>query len=86
MYNLGPLDNLRRITQRLQREGNYWLSRVTRLVPSGRGRMPQRPDLDDFKGSPALLVAVGCIVLLCLCVAVVVAIAAVLVVMGQVGM
>jgi hypothetical protein len=85
MYNIGPLDSLRRLVQRLQREGSYWLSRVTRLLPTERSRVPQKPDLDDFKGSPVLLVAVGCVVLLCLCVGVVAAIAVVLVVMGQFG-
>ena len=85
MYNIEPLDALRRLTQRLQREGAYWISRVTRLVPGGRGRRPQAPDLDDFKGSPVLLVAVGCLVLLCLCMAVAVGITGVLVVMNQVG-
>jgi len=85
MYNIGPLDSLRRITQRLQREGSYWISRVTRLIPGARSRRPQGPDLDNFKGSPVILIAVGCIVLLCACVTVVVGITAVLIVMGQFG-
>ena len=85
MHNIEPLDSLRRITQRLQREGSYWINRVTRLVPGSRRRRPQRMDLVDFKGSPVLLVAVGCVVLLCLCVMVVAGITAVLLVMGQVG-
>jgi hypothetical protein len=82
MHNLEPMNNVRRIIQRLQRESDYWLTRVTRLFPGGRGRRPQTPDLDDFKGSPVLLVAVGCVVLLCLCLTVVAGITAVLVVMG----
>jgi hypothetical protein len=86
MYRLGPLDSLRRITQRLQREGNYWISRVTRLVPGARSRRPQSLDLDDFKGSPAVLVAVGCLVLLCLCLVATVGILGILIVMPQIGM
>jgi hypothetical protein len=86
MFRIGPLDSLRAIIQRLQREGGYWISRVTRLVPGARSRRPQSMDLDDFKGSPVLLVVVGCVVLLCLCVAVVVAILGILIVMPQIGM
>lgn len=86
MYRIGPLDSLRRIAQRLQREGSYWLSRVTRLVPGARSRRPQSLDLDDFKGSPVLLIAVGCVVFLCLCVAVAAAILGILIVMPQIGM
>ena len=85
MHNIEPLDSLRRITQRLQREGSYWISRVTRLVPGSRGRRPQTPDLDDFKGSPVLLVAVGCVLLLCFCVMAAAGITRLLVVMGQFG-
>lgn len=85
MHNIEPLDSLRRITQRLQREGSYWISRVTRLVPGSRGRRPQTPDLDDFKGSPVLLVAVGCVLLLCFCVMAAAGITGLLVVMGQFG-
>jgi hypothetical protein len=86
MYNIGPLESLRRITQRLSREGNYWLTRVTRLIPGARSRRPQMRDLDNFKGSPALLIVVGGCLLLCLCLAVVAAIAAVLVLLPQIGM
>lgn len=69
MYRIGPLDRLRAVTQRLEREGGYWINQVTRLVPGARSRRPQSMDLDSFKGSPVLLVAVGCTILLCLCVA-----------------
>ena len=85
MYNIEPLDALRRLTQRLQREGAYWISRVTRLAPGGRSRRPQAPDLNDFKGSPVLLVAVGCVLLLCFCVMAAAGITGLLIVMGQFG-
>lgn len=85
MYNLGPLDALRRTLQRLQREGNYWLSRVTRLFPGGRGRPARQPDLEDFKGSPVLLIAVGCLATICLCAFAILAITALLIAMQQMG-
>jgi len=85
MYNIGPLDSVRRLLDRLMREGNYWLSRVTRLVPGGRSRSPKMPDMDNFKGSPVLLIVVGGCLLLCLCLVAVVGIAGVLYLMGGPG-
>ena len=85
MYNIGLLDSVRRLLQRLMREGNYWLSRVTRLLPGGRSRSPQMPDLDNFKGSPVVLIVVGGCLLLCLCLVAAVGIVGVLVFLGQPG-
>jgi hypothetical protein len=85
MYNIGPLESLRRMAQRLQREGQYWITRLTRLLPGARSRRPQMADPDDFKGSPVLLIAVGCAVGLCLCVVAAVAIVAVLVIVSPGG-
>ena len=86
MYNLGPLDSLRRLTQKLGREANYWMSRVTRLAPGARSRRPQMRDMDNFKGSPVLLIVVGGCLLLCLCLAAVAGILAVLILLPQLGM
>lgn len=86
MYNIGPLDAVRRLFDRLVRESNYWMNRLGRVVPGGRARRPQTPDLDNFKGSPILLIAVGGCLFLCLCLVAVFAIVGVLVFMNQGGM
>jgi hypothetical protein len=86
MYNIGPLDSIRRLIQRLQRESSYWISRVTRVVPTQRGRGMQMPDADSFKGSPVVLIVAGGCILACLCLTVIAGITALLLVMGQVGM
>ena len=71
MYNIGPLDRLNRLFQRLSSEGGYWLRRIQRLIPGQGSKIPEIPNV-DVKGTPLLpIVVAGCLLIgCCLCVVV----------------
>jgi len=70
MYNIGPLDSLRRMFSRLSGQANYWFRRISYYLPGRGSRMPDISNLtnnEEFKGTPVLLIAAvsGCLLSCC---------------------